>query len=522
MDNAKVSEKDLTPEQVVHSRCVKHAKDLLDSAKLVLVTAPSVAFHLALVALEELGKGQMVAISSFPDAPGRDRSSWIDSHADDHEKKLFWALWHLRPGNPHEMVTHIQESQEIARNLHNRRLRALYVDTDPSIPPPGETISADEAQNLIGLVDARMKLAELTKPRALDPAETKDLTWFLEAAFDPRKRGLIWGAKSVAKLKELGGDIGTWITWMKEQFDTADAENQAMAERELARARPEGEERFDPKWRIRLRLHSASHTMSNKVLKAWNNGVEQVKLFRVDKYPHALDVDILGPKNILAGELYGYGYHMARCLVAALNIGTFGFWWWYLPEYVAKFYGQMFDSEYQTEMGIERTPKLEVDWKGGPLSDVDSRGTLQAMAMILRMTKEEFIPIETYLRGCALLAKNDVFLQFEPNIFECFFQALREASIALGDWDGQGDYRPVWDRLTAEIVTDEKLRDEYYQRGLNVSAHAKLTYPITLEHAAFMKVITGAYLLRSVVPFFEDRGELKKQTATEGKAAEDS
>src|SRR5271156_4370723 len=80
--------------------CLANAERLLDAAKLTRKPGQNhIAYHLAAVSLEEVGKAAMMLASSF-----RDSSQPSDQDADedppklmdwieDHERKLFWALW---------------------------------------------------------------------------------------------------------------------------------------------------------------------------------------------------------------------------------------------------------------------------------------------------------------------------------------------------------------------------------------------------------------------------------------------
>jgi AbiV family abortive infection protein len=71
--------------------CRSHAQDLYDGAILLRgKTLPNVAYHLATLALEELGKAQLIGMHSFAKD---DADSWYTKQINDHVKKLFWALW---------------------------------------------------------------------------------------------------------------------------------------------------------------------------------------------------------------------------------------------------------------------------------------------------------------------------------------------------------------------------------------------------------------------------------------------
>ena len=76
--------------------CLSHASDLVRAAKGVLneERLPNIAYHLAALALEEIGKADLIAMQHgyyFGDRA----ISWPLRHAEDHVKKLFWHFGHL-------------------------------------------------------------------------------------------------------------------------------------------------------------------------------------------------------------------------------------------------------------------------------------------------------------------------------------------------------------------------------------------------------------------------------------------
>ena len=87
------------------------------------------------------------------------------------------------------------------------------------------------------------------------------------------------------KLAELGSSRD-WINWLKETFDQNEEENRKLAEQELQRKRPEGQEALEEKWRITIRLYSASHSIRQKVLNTWNNASDWIKLTSVSGPMH--------------------------------------------------------------------------------------------------------------------------------------------------------------------------------------------------------------------------------------------
>jgi AbiV family abortive infection protein len=74
--------------------CFGNARDLLRAAKRVLddEKLPNVAFHLTILALEEVGKAALLGARAIAHSV-EDETVFIDNRLGDHVFKLFWAFW---------------------------------------------------------------------------------------------------------------------------------------------------------------------------------------------------------------------------------------------------------------------------------------------------------------------------------------------------------------------------------------------------------------------------------------------
>jgi AbiV family abortive infection protein len=118
----------------VRAACYAHARDLLDAATKLLdePATPNLSYHLALLALEEIGKAGLIAGQA---AVGSARdSAWLDRWLSSHSRKLLWALWapfgKIDPAD-------FADAKILAERLHARRLAGLYVDPSAVGPLPG-------------------------------------------------------------------------------------------------------------------------------------------------------------------------------------------------------------------------------------------------------------------------------------------------------------------------------------------------------------------------------------------------
>jgi AbiV family abortive infection protein len=131
--------------RIYDHRRTRHAKALLESARAVIDTGhPNIAFHLAVLALEELGRRELIGLQSIIDTrpvpPG-----WAQKHTQDYVKKLFWCFFGGSFFAARLTKEHLESLEDFAQRLHAKRLAGLYVDqTDDSLSIPSDAIDNEE------------------------------------------------------------------------------------------------------------------------------------------------------------------------------------------------------------------------------------------------------------------------------------------------------------------------------------------------------------------------------------------
>jgi hypothetical protein len=132
-----------------------------------------------------------------------------------------------------------------------------------------------------------------------DSDQAADLSWFIEASEDAERRKEITSGASMQKLAELGS-VPKWIRWLREQFEAAEEAALNLVQGELARPRPTVTEQGDPKWQMKVRLESASHSIRSAPLRWWNDLGAWIKLHPVPSDRSMLIADFTLPKGISA------------------------------------------------------------------------------------------------------------------------------------------------------------------------------------------------------------------------------
>jgi hypothetical protein len=195
------------------------------------------------------------------------------------------------------------------------------------------------------------------------------------------KAGFIMGGKSMKRLAELGG-VPAWIRWLRVQFEQAVRESQGLTEVERTRARPEPDEAREPKWRIKSRFESTSHSIRPRPLNSWNERHgDRFKLHPVTRKSEQLIVEVQLPKSVSVEELWYAGLGETQVLLAALNIGSRGFFWFDMPERLSRFYEEIVDLEAEdAKVLVERSPAVQIDWGHHALTEEVLRDVERCLA----------------------------------------------------------------------------------------------------------------------------------------------
>jgi AbiV family abortive infection protein len=504
----------------VRHECLANAEALLSVAERELGKgADHISFHLGILALEEIGKavisGIKFATSTFEDeerGPGGE---------DDHVRKLFWAIWgvSLRVGT--FTSAEIESNQKLATSLHRRRIASLYTDSTNPIPL-GERVSPDDAKNLLSLTRSRLEIEkDISIKEDQDPESNEALKWFFKVSKDQEKRAELFSIESRNKMAELQDGV-KWLVWLRERDNKQREEMRAFAEKELRRERPSEKEKFVPKYKIRIRLQSTSHTIKDDAFVKWNTGVNDIKIFKVGKKQLSgfarseIYVDFLIPKAIPVQGVWDHGMFMSRIFIVALNVATKGFFWWKVQRDPEKYYEEMVDLEADKNgrigLHIAIGKRLTINWDEAKLK-LDQKGMVGVEVVLGFMFKrfkvlEDFI--KHYTLGLALFSKTDIHLRMETNSFIEIFNALKCAMLALGDWDGKSNFRET---VIAKFASLEGITELEQTIDLGIKAEkAGATLPeITLTEVMAIKLYCDIYLILKVNDFFE---HYKKQVAT--------
>lgn len=495
--------------------CVTNAERHVVAAKdLRAAGHNNMAFNAAVLALEEIGKAVLIVMSGLhanSKEPEFVREDWIE----DHTKKLFWALWTMTFGRADDTAQDFQDFPHVASRIHLRRLRAIYVD--PSSGNLPEQIPDEDVDGMVALAEYRIKAEKDASFNEPDEKDRPDLDWFMRAANDPKLAGVIFGKDSFGRLKSFGGNVREWVRWLRTEIDRLEGYNQRLAEEELARVPPPDSDNdvLKPKWRLKVRLRSWSHSIRGKSLTSWNKKSKFVKLSAAHKHQELI-VEFLVPKKVLFADLWAAGSTAANSFVLALNIATRGFFWWYLPAKTASFFEEIRDLERNEPLTIN-APNLTVGWGNLSLSEDDMENALRAYAYLRGLARDKWEPYLIYLQGLALVAKNDIHGRFEPTILQLFYEAFRRCAQQHGAWDGASPFidaaKKGLDVFSDRMDSIDRELPRLVQLG-DAALAGTVTHELPIKDAILMKLFCDLYFSRLVLEVFDSRSAAAQKAAS--------
>lgn len=502
------------PEDVQRAagEALEHADDLLSAAGAIAEGFPHLAFHFGVLALEEVGRSSLIVMNDL--ARRRDdETRRFEREAQDHVRKLFWALWGPTMGR--ELITgqQIDEFQGLAARLHEVRQSGLYY-AGPGAPPPREAISVAETRDLLDLARARLEMAKAHRWVEPDSEQAADFRWFMEATSDPEMRTQIMSGASMKKLAELAS-VPAWVHWLRTEFEEAENAALALAEREVNRTPPGEGEELDAKYRMKLRFESASHSVRPAPLQRWNDDVDWIKLHAVPSDRRQLLAEITIPKRVPIQGVWWAGYRVANQLLVALNIGSLGFFWWHLPERVSRYYEELVDVENDERLVVERTPALSINWGHGALTDQVLNNIKLSFSAMTKVADQDEHPFDHYLTGLGFLAKTDITIQFEANAFEHFYLALKGASRLFGRWDGAGAFADHFDELAQPYFEGDEDRSSYVEAARLIDEGRLADVRVELDQVAGMKVLADSVFIERFRELFQEYVEERRRETEE-------
>jgi AbiV family abortive infection protein len=477
--------------------CLYNSKELLESSKILYENGKfNHSYHLVTLALEEIGKTEIILISQLP--PTKESQFNHKKLLDDHIKKLFWAFFGPMFGKDILTKESLESTEGLATKIHNSRIQGLYVDLDEdTISIPQNIDLSEETKKLIDLVETRLDFEIYKNQYVIYKADPEILHWFMAATDVDERRKRIMSHSSMKKLVEFG-DVKEWIKWLKKLFDNEDEENKKMLESELNR-RTSKKDKKKLKWKIKYRLYSDSHKLKQKELNDWNNYFPYIKLHNIPhkKRKNELLVEIIAPKSIHMSQLFNYCWQIQRYFLIAINIGSSGFFWWDIPKYRNKFYESAYDIENKAPFEMIINPTLKIDWQKGTLDAKELKSVAFCFSQLPKIiTDDKLNPTNYYYSGLLFLGQNDLNYRCEREAFTNFYLSVKHLLRYFGTWDGVDNYYDALNTALTGLNLSEDFAEKIFEIGENSINEKEFSEQITLEQVGISKVICDTLFVK--------------------------
>ena len=481
----------------LRAACLENAEALVNSAKtLEGESTAHIRYNLAALALEEVGKAVIFQMNAFGATSDRDDDQ-LNISTDDHVKKLFWVFFSPLIEQGRFTRDYIETYRGMARGIHERRLGTLYTDSQNPLLPQ-DRMEEEEADSLVRLCVTRIKMEKGVEISDVpDESKLEVLQWFRIASDNQERRRELFSKDSLDKLAELG-DLFEWMEWLRHDFTIAEEESRELLQQELEKGPAEEVEGNEPKWKVKFRIYSESHSIRQRELSVWNRDSDFIMKLHSSNNSNELICEFILPKSVHIRALWDVARGRSRDFVAALNIATSGLFWWHVDRDIARFYEKIWDLELEDdiEVRLNISPQLRIDWGHLSLTEENLANTRFVFGYLLkdiRTTPRKREAIENYLTGLALLSKNDIHLRLEPNAFAYFFTALKTFLLVSGDWDGVGDLKSAAAEQFKFLSTTQNLSD-YIEWGMQLEKRDNPSKRITLTEVIGMKTYCDSYI----------------------------
>lgn len=477
------------------SLCLQNAEQALNSAETLFRTgANHIVFHLIVLSLEEMGKifvGWMNL--SAKDEWGKETFNY---RIDDHVKKLFWVIWW--PTLLKEKISNqqIDEIRNVASLIHNKRLESLYTHFE-DVTPGSQKISNAQIEFYLKLARQRLAYAKTHGDEGDNPNDEKasDLLWFDSACDDPTKSGFIFSEISFNKLHEYGNSKD-WIHWLQSTFDEERKHLDTLLKQELNRPKQAGD-KGKQKWKVRIPIVTPSHSIRNNILLEFNKTNELLKLSK-GRDVHTLHIDLFFSAKTSINELWHGAWLNARLLVAALNVGTNGVFYWNVPLDVDKFYDAIWDLENKKQVLARLSPGLQFDWseKKMFLSRLNLDLTVKAYYYFSSCLGQTiFEPVNLYMHALGQSAKIDIHLRLERESFIHFFLSFKQALILNENYQDDVDIKSAGLKQIGGVLKNTTEFENMIDLGIRILNDFHAPVQITIKEVMAMKLYCNFYFV---------------------------
>lgn len=192
--------------------------------------------------------------------------------------------------------------------------------------------------------------------------------------------------------------------------------------------------------------------------------------------------------------LAGRFMSLAKLVVACLNIGTIGYFWFERPGFEKKMFQEIRDLEVKRGLDLGGGESFWGNGRAVALTDEHIDRAVYCMFAFMPLTEAEAEPIfGPYFHGLAFIAKSDLFYNFDALARHAFVASFAGALRQFGGWSGKPeDFEDKFHEVFSPVLGERTHRDQLF-RALRPEGDPSETSLVNLRTA---KQVADLYLIR--------------------------
>jgi hypothetical protein len=231
-------------------------------------------------------------------------------------------------------------------------------------------------------------------------------------------------------------------------------------------------------------------------------GVDRIKLYPVGGKKDSLLIKLTLPDRIRLEALWDAGYGAGNTLLIALNIGSLGYFYWYLPAQLERYADAVVDLENRAQVRMVRpSPILPDISRRQVLDDARLADVMLCFAVMLSLGKKDDKKYSSmfndYLVGLRLIAHTDVHLDVAGQAFGEFYLAF---ITALQLFDPPADDEPITNKFMSALLLSTPDFDEgprFAALGEEYRSTVKGPAGVTLDSVVKLKILLDVFLIKT-------------------------
>jgi AbiV family abortive infection protein len=469
--------------------CLKNASNLLTEANLLFDAGryPR-AYCLAVQAITELGKRNLLAINMGGELNDNKKLERFHKHWLSPDQCLVFSLMtgNMQRFSKEEMLNFINLSRLwLARS---RDLMSVELYDKAGFTYPDDRIEKDQVKNLINLAKARIEIdrsREINHTEEISVKAKESISWLHEKSQDKEFLAFLNSKESLEKLAELKDSLA-WINYLKTKWgEVLKNDCSRITEEKLQ----------DKRWYVQSRIFSYSHIWTAEALEYWNKTCDCLKMKRMND--REVEIRQALPEFVKDEDLYIKAMMVTMLHVIALNIATFGYFWWPPPAWPFRF-TKLYDLKNKRDVGIQVKRSKDERMEDRKLTKDDMYRTMLVFGAIAKLNERYF---ELYIKATTLMGSDTFENNFYTEAFSNYFLLIErfiEVEI-LKKPGGKLSVKTMQVELKKLFIDDkivEEFKNLYIVRGRDAMHSRGKEKTLTFEEAGKCKAICDLMLFK--------------------------